>query len=77
MGIKKFEYELRGRKFKLVTDHKALTELRKKGQFNNNRVNRWADLIQEFDFEVEYNKGDDLLVPQGKYEETREMEQTH
>jgi hypothetical protein len=62
-GIKKFEYELRGRKFRLVTDHKALTEIRKKGQFNNDRVNRWADLIQEFDFEVEYKKGEELVVP--------------
>jgi len=62
-AIKKFEYELRGRKFRLVTDHKALAEIRKKGHFNSNRVNRWINLIQEFDFDVEYNKGMDLAVP--------------
>ncbi|KAF9742482.1 Retrovirus-related Pol polyprotein from transposon, partial [Nosema granulosis] len=28
-GIKKFEYELRGRRFRLVTDHKALEEIRR------------------------------------------------
>lgn len=28
-GIKKFEYELRGRRFKVETDHKALVEIRK------------------------------------------------
>ena len=55
-ATKKFEYELSGRKFKLITDHKALTEIRKKGHFNNNRVNRWIDLIQEFDVECEKKK---------------------
>lgn len=30
-AIKKFEYELRGKKFILVTDHKALTEISKRG----------------------------------------------
>ena len=39
-GIKKFEYELRGRKFILETDHKALEEIREKPYFENNRVNR-------------------------------------
>lgn len=53
--IKKFEYELKGRKFKLIIDHKALTEIRKKWHFNN-RVNRWIVLIQEFDFEYEKEK---------------------
>jgi len=61
-AIKKLEYELRGRKFTLVTDHKALTEIRKKDYFNNNRVNRWIELIQEFDFEVKYEKGENLAV---------------
>jgi hypothetical protein len=62
-GIKKFEYELRGRRFQLVTDHKALEEIRKKGYFENNRVNRWIEKIQEFDFEVRYEKGEELAVP--------------
>jgi len=44
-GIKKFEYELRGRKFRLVTDHKALTKIRKKEFFYNNRINLWIDMI--------------------------------
>ncbi|KRH94493.1 krab-a domain-containing protein [Pseudoloma neurophilia] len=56
-ALKNFEYELRGCKFKLETDHKALIEMRKRPQFNNNRINRGIELIQEFDFEIVYVKG--------------------
>ncbi|KRH93669.1 krab-a domain-containing protein [Pseudoloma neurophilia] len=59
-ALKKFEYELRGRKFKLETDHKALIEIHKKPQFNNNRINRWIELIQEFDFEIVHIKGEKM-----------------
>lgn len=62
-AVKKFVYELRGRKFKLVSDHKALQEIRNKAEFNNARINRWIDQIQEFDFEICYNKGEELAVP--------------
>ncbi|WUR03409.1 reverse transcriptase [Vairimorpha necatrix] len=61
-GIKKFEYELRGRKFKVETDHKALAEIRRKPCFNNNRINRWIEMIQEFDFEIEYRQPDQMVV---------------
>ncbi|KAF9752783.1 Transposon Tf2-6 polyprotein, partial [Nosema granulosis] len=57
-GIEKFEYELRGRRFELMTDHKALEEIRNKPYFNNNRVNRWIERIQEYDFSVQYVKGE-------------------
>ncbi|KAI5164039.1 hypothetical protein NEAUS03_2416, partial [Nematocida ausubeli] len=58
-GVKKFEYELRGRTFTIETDHKALLEIRKKETFNNKRVQRWAEEIQEYDFEVVYIKGEE------------------
>lgn len=61
-GIKKFEYELRGRKFRIKTDHKALAEIRNKPDFKNARINRWVEKIQEFDFEIEYNKPDEMVV---------------
>lgn len=32
-GIKNFDYYLRGRKFHLITDHKALTSIKSKGDF--------------------------------------------
>lgn len=47
-GMKKFEYELRGRRFVLETDHKALEEIRNKPNFSNARINRWIETIQEF-----------------------------
>ena len=51
--IKKFEYELRGRKFKIKTENKALVEIIKP-DIENNRNNRWIVKIQEFDFTIEY-----------------------
>lgn len=62
-GIEKFEYELRGRKFHLITDHKALEFIRSKAVFENDRVNRWIERIQEYDFTIEYNKGETLVAP--------------
>ncbi|KAI5170494.1 hypothetical protein PAEPH01_1480, partial [Pancytospora epiphaga] len=61
-GVKKFEYELRGQKFTLVTNHKALEEIRKKPYFENNQINKWIEKIQEFDFEVIYQKGGEMVV---------------
>lgn len=62
-GIKKFDYDLRGRKFKLITDHKALENIREKPYFENNRINRWIEKIQEYDFSIEYQKPDNLVGP--------------
>lgn len=61
-GIKKFEYELRGRKFKIETDHKALIEIRRKPHFKNDRINRWVEKIQEFDFTIEYKQPETMVV---------------
>ena len=51
--VKKFEYELGGKKFKIETDHKVLVKFRNKPGFENNRDNRWIEKIQEFDFTIE------------------------
>jgi len=61
-AVKKFEYELRGRRFKIETDHKSLAEIRKKPDFNNVRINRWVEKIQEFDFEITYKPGEEMVV---------------
>lgn len=62
-GIKKSEYELKGRKFRIIIDHRALEEIRKKPYLENNRINRWIEKIQEFDFIIEYEKAEKLIVP--------------
>ncbi|KAF9762434.1 Retrovirus-related Pol polyprotein from transposon 17.6 [Nosema granulosis] len=59
-AVEKFSYELRGRRFELMTDHKALEEIRNKPFFNNNRINRWIERIHEFYFTVLYVKGQDM-----------------
>ncbi|EQB62284.1 krab-a domain-containing protein [Vairimorpha apis BRL 01] len=61
-GVKKFEYELRGRKFKIETDHKALGEIRNKPDFKNARITRWAEKIKEFDFEINYRAPEEMIV---------------
>ena len=60
--INKLEYEPRGRKFILETDHKALKEIRRKTNFNNNRINRWIGKIQEYDFGVLYIKREEIEI---------------
>lgn len=61
-AIEKFSYELRGRKFHLITGHKALEKIRIKPEFNNQRVNRWIVKIQDFDFTIEYKKAEDVIT---------------
>lgn len=61
-GMEKFAYELRGRRFHCITDHKALERIREKPEFANNRVNRWIEKMQDYDFTAEYRKGSDLIT---------------
>ena len=44
--VKKFEYKLGGKKFKIETDHKVLVKFRNKPGFENNRDNRWIEKMQ-------------------------------
>ncbi|KAF9760692.1 Retrovirus-related Pol polyprotein from transposon 17.6 [Nosema granulosis] len=60
-AVKIFEYELRDRRFKVETDHKALIEIRRKTDFNNSRINRWIEKKQEFNFSIEYRKGEEIV----------------
>ncbi|KAF9761259.1 hypothetical protein NGRA_2767 [Nosema granulosis] len=39
-----------------MTDHKVLAKIRNKPYFNNSRINRWTEEIQEFDFTIKYVK---------------------
>lgn len=61
-GIEKFSYELKGRRFHIITDHKALEHIRNKPEFSNNRINRMVEAIQDYDFSIEYKKGPELVT---------------
>lgn len=55
-GLQKFRPYLLGVKFKIPVDHCALCVLAKKVP-NSARLHRWAIILSEFDFDVEYTKG--------------------
>jgi len=57
--FKKYEYLLRDRHFILRTDHRNLTYLNESA---SPKVRRWKILVQEFDFSIEYIKGEDNIV---------------
>ncbi len=62
-----------------MTDHKALEEIRRKPFFNNNRVNRWIERIQEYDFSVQYIKGalmGDADALSRQYQDEKDTEST-
>lgn len=61
-ATKHFQYYLRNYKFTLVTDHKALETLFKPRAQTPPRLERWILQIQEFDFEVKYVKGDNMIA---------------
>lgn len=58
-AFKKFEYLIRDIHFVLHTDHENLVHIRDTG---SSKVIGWKLLIQEFDFEVQYIKGEKNIV---------------
>ena len=55
-NIKQFHYYIYGRKFKVVVDHKPLVNIFKV-QSKNNRINRWASFLMDYDFDTVYKQG--------------------
>ena len=58
-ALKRWEHHLRDRHFILQTDHKNLVYLSYEG---TKRVQRWKMMMQEFDFDFQYLKGEDNPV---------------
>jgi hypothetical protein len=57
-AVDKFRYYLHGHHFTVNTNHKALEWLNS-ARFTNGKLERWAmKLLQEFDFRVQYVKGE-------------------
>ena len=46
-----------GKIFTLITDHKAIEELRIKNEFGSARITRWFERLERFNFTVKYIKG--------------------
>ena len=55
--LKHFRGILHGTKFTVRTDHKALIHL-KKQRVLSPRQHRWLDVLNKFDFEIEYIPGE-------------------
>lgn len=60
-AVKRFRQYMMGRSFILMTDHKPLERIfgknRDLARVTNNRLTRWALLLNEYDFEKGYTKG--------------------
>ena len=57
VGIKKYQHYLIGKRFVVVSDHHALCSLRKI-EFKCTRLHRWANLLAQFHYTIEYEKGE-------------------
>ena len=62
-AMEKFEFLLTGKEFNLVTDHKALQEIKKKHNFGTPRITRWLSRFNNFNFKVLYREGNNMQVP--------------
>lgn len=59
--LRKFRTHLLGRRFLLLTDHRALIYILQRGT-ENSKLARWALFVQEYDFDVGHVAGDDNRV---------------
>lgn len=55
-AIKKLKFYLVGQKFEIETDNSAITFLKRK-EFLNNRLYRWALILQEYNFNIKHKPG--------------------
>lgn len=60
-ALTKLRYYLIGKRFTLETDHKALINIMNT-RLNNNRIYRWALLIQQYDVVIKYKPGKEMVA---------------
>ncbi|KAG0418701.1 Transposon Ty3-I Gag-Pol polyprotein [Dictyocoela roeselum] len=60
--MKKFQYFLLGTRFTLITDHKAIEQLKTKLDLGSARIQRWFQRLKRFDFEIKYRDGANLVT---------------
>lgn len=72
-SLNKFRVFLLNRKFKIITDHQALTFLNN-SPFHTARLARWSLLVQKYQFDIEHCRGVDNQIadffsrnPEGKF----------
>ncbi|MCO5611843.1 hypothetical protein L7F22_066102 [Adiantum nelumboides] len=63
-ALKLWRHYLLSSKFQLVTDHKSLEWMFTQPNINM-RQRRWIELLQEYDFDIEYTPGKDNVVADG------------
>ena len=62
-SIEHFKHYLYGKRFVVVTDHRALLSILKDNRGNKtyeSRLTRWLDRLLPFDFELEHLAGKDM-----------------
>ena len=60
-ALKVWRHYLLGSEFKIETDHQSLRYLTSQANLNR-RQSRWMELMQEFNFEIQYVKGKENVV---------------
>ena len=63
-GVRKYHAYLFGRKFELVTDHKALVHMLKSDN-TAGKLARWSVELQNYDFNIEHRPGTELANADG------------
>jgi hypothetical protein len=61
-AMEKLEYFLFGKPFKLISDHKAITEIKNKVNFGSPRIQRWFERLERFHFEPIYKEGKEIII---------------